>query len=87
MPSASHLGHPRAERLGERRLQPRGRSVELEGDGLRIGRIAAADRTCPDGTEQEQRLLKSMEEVEQYRIRGSHLEVLRRATRSHDSRR
>lgn len=31
---------------------------------------------CPSGMEQEQRFLHSMENVERYRISGSHLDML-----------
>jgi heat shock protein HslJ len=31
---------------------------------------------CPAGMEQEQRFLQSIEQVERYRISGSHLEML-----------
>jgi copper homeostasis protein (lipoprotein) len=51
-------------------------SFELNGDRLRFGRMAATMMSCPDGMDQEKRLLKALEHVERYRIRGSHLELL-----------
>jgi heat shock protein HslJ len=49
---------------------------ELDGDKLRLRQMAGTMMTCPAGLEQEQRFLQSMENVEGYRIRGSHLETL-----------
>lgn len=51
-------------------------SFELDGDRLRFGRMASTRMACPDGMEQEQRFLASLEKVERYRILGNHLEVL-----------
>jgi copper homeostasis protein (lipoprotein) len=51
-------------------------SFELEGDKLRLGRMAGTMMACPTGMEQEQRFLQSLEKVERYRITGSHLEML-----------
>jgi copper homeostasis protein (lipoprotein) len=49
---------------------------ELEGDRLRFGRMAATRMACPDGMDQEQRFLATLEKVQGYRIDGSHLELL-----------
>jgi heat shock protein HslJ len=38
--------------------------------------MAATMMSCPDGMDQEKRLLKALEHVERYRIRGGHLELL-----------
>ena len=51
-------------------------SFELDGDKLRLGRMAGTMMACPTGMEQEQRFLQSLEKVERYRIAGSHLEML-----------
>jgi copper homeostasis protein (lipoprotein) len=51
-------------------------SFELEGNRLRFGQMASTRMACPEGMEQEQRFLDSLEKVEHYRIRGSHLEFL-----------
>ena len=49
---------------------------ELDGDKLRLRRMAGTMMACVDGMEQEQRFLRSLEKVERYRISGSHLEML-----------
>jgi heat shock protein HslJ len=51
-------------------------SFEIDGDKLRLGRMAATMMACPSGMEQERRFLQSLEKVERYRISGSHLEML-----------
>ena len=51
-------------------------SFELDGDKLRLRQMAGTMMACPAGMEQEQRFLQSLEKVERYRIRGSHLEML-----------
>jgi copper homeostasis protein (lipoprotein) len=49
---------------------------ELDGDKLRLRGMAGTMMACPAGMEQEQRFLQSLDKVERYRIRGSHLEML-----------
>ncbi|HUL11122.1 MAG TPA: META domain-containing protein [Methylococcaceae bacterium] len=51
-------------------------SFELDGEKLRLGRMASTMMACPRGMEQEQQFLRSLETVERYRISGSHLEML-----------
>lgn len=51
-------------------------SFELDGDRLRLGRMASTRMACPDGMQQEQQFLQSLQKVERYRISGSHLELL-----------
>jgi heat shock protein HslJ len=51
-------------------------SFELDSDRLHIGRMAATMMACPEGMELEQRFLDTLEHVESYLIRGSHLEML-----------
>jgi heat shock protein HslJ len=51
-------------------------SFELDGDKLRLGRMAGSMMAWATGMEQEQRFLRSIEKVERYRITGSHLEML-----------
>ena len=51
-------------------------SFGAAGDKLRLRGMAGTMMTCPTGMEQEQRFLRSVEKVERYRIRGSHLEML-----------
>jgi copper homeostasis protein (lipoprotein) len=51
-------------------------SFEIDGDKLRLGRMAVTMMACPSGMEQERRFLQSLEKVERYRISGSHLEML-----------
>lgn len=51
-------------------------SFELDGERLSLGRLAATRRACVDGMEQEQRFLQALEQVQGYRISGSHLELL-----------
>lgn len=51
-------------------------SSELDGDKLRLGRMAGTMMACPTGMEQEQHFLQSIEKVERYSISGSHLEML-----------
>lgn len=52
---------------------------ELAGDKLRLSRIVATRMACPDGMEQEQLFLKSLGDVEHYRINGNQLELLDRS--------
>lgn len=49
---------------------------ELEGDRLRFSRMAGTMMACLDGMEQEKRLLDVLGQVERYRIRGSHLDLM-----------
>lgn len=49
---------------------------ELAGDRLHLGRIVATRMACAEGMEQEQRFLKSLADVEHYRIDGDRLELL-----------
>jgi copper homeostasis protein (lipoprotein) len=49
---------------------------ELDGDQLRLRRMAGTMMACPTGMDLERRLLESLEKVEGWRIRGSHLEML-----------
>jgi copper homeostasis protein (lipoprotein) len=49
---------------------------ELDGDRLHFERMAATMMACPNGMAQEKRFLDTLERVERYRIRGSHLELL-----------
>ena len=49
---------------------------ELDGDKLRLRRMASTMMACPSGMEQERRFLQSLEKVERYRISGSQLELL-----------
>ncbi|MBL8419034.1 MAG: YbaY family lipoprotein [Dechloromonas sp.] len=49
---------------------------ELEGDRLRFGRMAGTMMACLDGMEQEKRFLDTLGQVDRYRIRGSHLELI-----------
>lgn len=51
-------------------------SFELDGDRLRFGRMASTMMACVDGMDQEKQILKTLEEVESYRIHGIHLELL-----------
>lgn len=51
-------------------------SFELDGDKLRLRRMAGTMMACLAGMEQEQRFLQSIGKVERYRISGSHLEML-----------
>jgi copper homeostasis protein (lipoprotein) len=51
-------------------------NFELDGERLRLRGMAGTMMACLAGMEQEQRFLQSMENVERYRIRGSHLEML-----------
>ena len=51
-------------------------SIELDGDRLRFGRMASTRMSCPDGMDQENRLIETLKHVACYRIRGSHLELL-----------
>jgi heat shock protein HslJ len=51
-------------------------SFEIEGDELKLGRIATTRMACPEGMEQEHRFFQSLDQVERYRISGSHLEML-----------
>lgn len=52
---------------------------ELDGDKLHLSRTVATRMACPDGMEQEQRFLKSLGDVEHYRINGNQLELLDRS--------
>jgi heat shock protein HslJ len=49
---------------------------ELDGDKLRLRKMATTMKACLDGMEQEQQFLRAMEKVERYRIAGSHMEML-----------
>jgi copper homeostasis protein (lipoprotein) len=51
-------------------------SFEIDGDKLRLGRMAVTRMACPTGMEQEQRFLQSLENVARYRVSASHLELL-----------
>ena len=51
-------------------------AFQLDGDKLRLGRMAGTMMACPSGMDVEQRFLQSLEKVERWRIRGSHLEML-----------
>lgn len=51
-------------------------SFELNGDRLRLGRMAGTMMACRDGMGQEQRFLQSLTKVERYRVSGGHLELL-----------
>lgn len=52
---------------------------ELADDKLLLSRIVATRMACPDGVEQEQLFLKSLGDVEHYRIDGNQLELLDRS--------
>jgi copper homeostasis protein (lipoprotein) len=54
-------------------------SFELDADTLCLRGMAGSIMACPAGMVQEQRFLKSLETVERYCIRGSHLEMLEAA--------
>ena len=54
-------------------------AFELDGDKLGLSRIVATRMACPDGMEQEQLFLKSLGDVEHYRINGNQLELLDRS--------
>ena len=49
---------------------------ELDGDKLRLTRMAGTRMACPSGMDIEQGFLQSLEKVERWRIKGSHLEML-----------
>lgn len=49
---------------------------ELDGDRLSFSRMASTMMACVNGMEVEQRFLKSLEDVQRYRIGGSHLDML-----------
>jgi len=49
---------------------------ELEGDKLHFSRIAGTLMACGEGVEQEKRFIDALGQVERYRIRGSHLDLL-----------
>lgn len=51
-------------------------AFELDGDKLRLGRMAGTMMACPSGMEQERRFLQSLGAVERYRISGDRLELL-----------
>jgi len=51
-------------------------SFDLDGDKLRLRNMASTRMACVAGMEQEQRFLQSIEKVERYRVRASHLELL-----------
>jgi copper homeostasis protein (lipoprotein) len=51
-------------------------SFGVDGDKLRLRGMGGTMMACPTGMAQEQRILRSFEKVERYRIRGSHLEML-----------
>ena len=46
-------------------------SFELDGDKLSFGRMASTMMACVNGMEVEQRFLRSLEEVQRYRIEGT----------------
>jgi heat shock protein HslJ len=48
----------------------------LEGDRVHLGRLAATMMACPNGMQQEQRFLESLNQVERYRMSGQQLELL-----------
>jgi copper homeostasis protein (lipoprotein) len=48
----------------------------LEGDRLHLGPLAGTMMACVNGMEQEQQFLKSLNQVERYRISGQQLELL-----------
>ncbi|MDH4181230.1 MAG: YbaY family lipoprotein [Betaproteobacteria bacterium] len=49
---------------------------ELDGDKLRFSRVAGTMMACGEGMEQETRFLDALGQVESYRVRGSHLELM-----------
>jgi len=49
---------------------------ELDGDKLRLIRLAGTMMACPDGMEQERRFLRSLARVERYKVTGDQLELL-----------
>jgi heat shock protein HslJ len=49
---------------------------ELDGEKLKLGPMAGTMMACPTGMEQEQPFLQSIGNVERYRIRNSHLDML-----------
>jgi len=49
---------------------------ELDGDKLRLRRLASTRMACQSGMEQEDRFLRALETVERYAVRGSHLDLL-----------
>ena len=51
-------------------------SFELEGDRIKLSRMAGMTRACVSGMDQEQRLAHALKQVEHWRIQGSHLELL-----------
>ncbi|MCC7256863.1 MAG: META domain-containing protein [Gammaproteobacteria bacterium] len=48
---------------------------EIDGEKLRFGRMASTMMACPEGME-ERKFLDTLAQVERFRIRGSHLELL-----------
>lgn len=51
-------------------------SFELDGDKLRLSRMASTRMACPGGMQLEQQFLQSIQKVERYRISGRYLEML-----------
>jgi len=49
-------------------------SFERDGDRLRFSRMVSTMMACPDGMDQEKRLLDGLERVKRYRSRGGRLE-------------
>ena len=48
----------------------------VDGDKLRVDRMASTRMACLAGMEQEQQFLRSIEKSERYRITGAHREML-----------
>ena len=51
-------------------------SFAVDGDKLRLSRMASTRMACPEGMAQEQRFLQSLNQVEHYRVGGDRLELL-----------
>ena len=51
-------------------------SFDLDGDKLHLRSMAGTRMACVAGMEQEQRFLQTIEMVDRYRIKSSHLELL-----------
>jgi len=49
-------------------------SFERDGDRLRFSRMVSTMMACPDGMDQEKRLLDGLERVKRYRSRGGRLD-------------
>jgi copper homeostasis protein (lipoprotein) len=50
-------------------------TYEVRGDTLQFGAVATTMMACPEGMEQEQRLLEALAEVVTFRLEGVHLEL------------